>query len=104
LLASARPLVVVPVRPGHPGVSLFSAGAGNQVASALAAEGHGLFSYHLFKGLGGGADLDADRRVSAGELKGYLEEAVPRAAEALDREQFPSIHLDDAERVLVALP
>jgi hypothetical protein len=104
LLGGARPLVLVPVQASLAGVSVFSAGTGNQIASSLAEQGHGLFSYHLFRGLGGAADHDLDRQVSAGELKHYLEDAVPRAAEALDREQFPAIALDAPQHVLVRLP
>jgi hypothetical protein len=104
LLDRARPLVLVPLQPAPTGISVFSAGAGSQIASSLDDQGHGLFSYHLFKGLGGEADLDLDRRVSAGELKRYLEDAVPRAAQALDREQFPAIALEDPEQLLVQLP
>jgi len=104
LLDHARPLVLVPLQPVLAGISVFSAGSGSQIASSLDDQGHGLFSYHLFKGLGGGADLDLDSRINAGELKRYLEEAVPRAAQALDREQLPGIALDDPEQLLVQLP
>jgi len=104
LLDGARPLVLVPSRRAPSGVSLFSAAQGGELANALDEQGHGLFSYFLFKGLAGAADLDGDRRITAGELKLYLEERVPRAAAALDREQSPSIFLDRAERLLVQLP
>jgi hypothetical protein len=104
LLVDARPLVIVPVQPSLAGVSVFSAGTGGQVASALAEQGHGLFSYHLFRGLRGHADVDGDRRVNAGELKRPLEDVVPRAAESLDREQFPAIALEEPEQILVQLP
>jgi hypothetical protein len=42
--------------------------------------------------------------VLASELKSYLEGAVPRAAQSLDREQTPGIVLSDPEEVLVQLP
>lgn len=86
------------------GLSIFSAGSGSQTASALDAQAHGLFSYYLFKGVAGAADLDHDRRVLASELKSCLEDAVPRAAQTLDREQTPGITLADPEDVLVQLP
>jgi len=104
LLDRARPLVLVPVRPALSGVSVFSAGTGSQIASSLDDQGHGLFSYHLFRGLGGEADLDLDRRISSGELKRYLEDAVPRTAQTIDREQSPAIALADPEQLLVQLP
>jgi Caspase domain len=104
LLTDARPLVLEQASRAPAGISVYSAGSRGQIASALAEQGHGLFSYYLFKGLGGEADLDRDRRVVAAELKSYLEDQVPRAAQALDREQFPSIVLEDPELVLVQLP
>jgi hypothetical protein len=91
----------VPSRRNVIGVSLFSAAQGAQLASADHAQGHGLFSYYLFKGLGGAADLDGSGEVTAGELKFYLEERVLAAAAELDREQSPSVFLEDADHVLV---
>ena len=44
------------------------------------------------------------RRVLASELKSYLEDAVPRVALSLDREQTPGIVLADPDQVLVQLP
>jgi hypothetical protein len=104
LIDDARPLVLVPVRRAASGVSLFSAAQGNELASALDEQGHGLFSYFLFKGLAGAADLDNDRSITDGELKHFLEEQIPRAAAQLDREQSPSIFLDRAGQILVQLP
>jgi uncharacterized caspase-like protein len=104
LIDDARPLVLVPVRRTASGVSLFSAAQGNELASALDEQGHGLFSYYLFKGLAGAADLDQDRNVTDGELKHFLEEQIPRAAAQLDREQSPSIFLHRAGQILVQLP
>jgi uncharacterized caspase-like protein len=104
LLDDARPLLVEQAHRVPAGLSIFSAGAGSQIVSSLEEEGHGLFSYYLFKGLAGEADLDHDRRVVASELKSYLGDAVPRAAKALDREQTPGIVLADPDQVLVQLP
>jgi uncharacterized caspase-like protein len=104
LLEDARPLLIEPARRVPTGLSIFSAGSGHQTASALDEQRHGVFSYYLFRGVAGGADLDHDRRVLASELKSYLEEAVPRAAHELDREQTPGITLSDPEEVLVQLP
>ena len=86
------------------GVSLFSAAGGTQVAHTLDEQGHGLFSYYLFKGLGGGADLDRDHFVTARELQVFLEDRIPRAAARLDAEQSPSIFLETDDRPLARLP
>ena len=104
LVEDSRPLVVERVPRAPAGLSIFSAGSRGQRVSALEAEGHGVFSYLLFKGVAGAADLDHDRRVLASELKAYLEDAVPRAALSLDREQSPGIVLADPDEVLVQLP
>ena len=104
LFRGARPLVLVPVSPRLSGVSLFSAAGGTQVAHALDEQGHGLFSYYLFKGLGGGADLDRDHFVTARELQVFLEDRIPRAAARLDAEQSPSIFLETDDRPLARLP
>jgi hypothetical protein len=104
LFEGSRPLVVSPVRRELAGVSVFSAAKGTQTAASLDDQGHGLFSYYLFKGLGGAADLDSDSRIHAGELELYLEEMVPRAAAEIDQEQTPSIFLGRDDPVLVELP
>jgi hypothetical protein len=104
LLEDGRPLLVEQTPRVPVGLSIFSAGSAGQVVSALEEKGHGLFSYLLFKGLAGDADLDHDRRVLASELRSYLEDAVPRTAMSLDREQTPGIALAEPEQVLVQLP
>jgi hypothetical protein len=104
LLDDARPLLVEQAQRVPAGLSIFSGGSGSQIVSSLDEQGHGVFSYYLFKGLAGEADLDGDRRVLASELKSYLADSVPRAAQSLDREQTPGIVLADPEQVLVQLP
>lgn len=104
LLAGARPLAVVPTSPRVSGLSLFSAARGTQVAHALDDQGHGLFSYHVFRGLGGKADLDRDGSITTQELKLYIEQAIPDEAARLDKEQTPSIVLDNEDRILTRLP
>jgi hypothetical protein len=104
LLDNARPLFIEQVARVPSGLSVFSAGSRGQIVSSLDEQGHGVFSYYLFKGIAGDADLDHDRRILASELKSYLEDTVPRAAQSLDREQNPNIVLADPEEVLVQLP
>lgn len=43
---------------------------------------HGLFTFHLLRGLGGEADADGDGLVSLGELFDYVRTQVPKAARA----------------------
>lgn len=96
----ARP-VAVSVRPTwSEGLAVYSAAKGAQIASSLEDQRHGIFSYYLFKGLGGEADLNGDKRLTAAELKKYLEIAVPREAGRRDREQEPDIRLMEPDAVL----
>jgi hypothetical protein len=57
---------------------------GLQEAHAYAQGRHGLFTYHLLRGLQGVADIDRDGKVEAGELCLYARGQVARVA----REQF----------------
>ena len=51
---------------------------------------HGLFTYHLLKGLGGAADLDKNGTILAGELCTYTKGQVLKMAhEQYDNEQEP---------------
>jgi uncharacterized caspase-like protein len=51
---------------------------------------HGLFTYHLLKGLGGSADLDKDGTILAGELCMYTRKQVRKVTqEQYDNEQEP---------------
>lgn len=43
--------------------------------------GHGVFSYHLLKGLTGAADADKDETVTAAEIVSYLQTSVEDATE-----------------------
>jgi hypothetical protein len=63
---------------------------GLQEAHAYEQGKHGLFTYHLLRGLQGIADLDRDGTVGAGELCTYVRGEVARAAkEQFGNEQEP---------------
>jgi tetratricopeptide (TPR) repeat protein len=51
-------------------------------------DGRGAFSYHLIRGLEGGADSDRDRRVDLFELERYVAESV---SEDTERQQHPAL-------------
>ncbi len=57
---------------------VFTAGESNQTAGVLPEVKHGRFSYFIFKGLEGEADMNSDGRISAGELHQYVRESVGR--------------------------
>lgn len=62
---------------------------------------HGLFTYHLLKGLAGGADLKKDGRVSLGELCRYVKEQVQDAARTeFGNQQEPTCRPSPADDAL----
>ena len=60
---------------------------------------HGLFTYHVLKGLGGEADLNEDT-FETNELSEYVSTNVREQAAINGREQTPELQ-GDADRVLV---
>ena len=76
---------------GDEGVTLLTAASGKQLASWDRETRHGLFTNHLLDGLYGGADLDQDGRVTAGETKEYLDNHMTPAAQARGREQTATL-------------
>jgi hypothetical protein len=88
----ARPLVRVttPARPPAPVVVMTAAGP-SQITGPYAAGGEGLFTHFLMEGLGGAADADGDRQISADELIRYVRPRVGREARKENREQTPEL-------------
>jgi uncharacterized caspase-like protein len=70
---------------------VITAASGQQVSSNSDELKHGVFTYHLLKGLKGNADADSDKSVTIEELWRYLEDNVRDEALNLDREQDPLI-------------
>jgi serine/threonine protein kinase len=64
---------------------------------------HGLFTYHLLKGLIEAGDRDGDGKVSVAELFGYVSSAVSRdARERFGREQTPWTSATYTEEVILS--
>jgi len=79
LLLASRPLSIkVEESPVPANFLVFNAGESDQTAGVLDEVKHGRFSYFLFKGLEGEADMDGNGKISAGELQGYIRDAVSR--------------------------
>lgn len=73
------------------GVVLASARA-DQLSTWYEGKQHSLFTYFFLKGLGGEADLNKDRKVTAGEMESYLADNVPFMARKLSgRNQEPMV-------------
>jgi serine/threonine protein kinase len=67
--------------------------------------GHGLFTYHLLRGIEGHADSDGDGRVGLTELFNYVSTAVCRDARAkFGAEQKPWISETRAEDTFISAP
>jgi serine/threonine protein kinase len=65
--------------------------------------GHGLFTYHLLRGIQGEADRDGDGRVGLAELFNYVSTAVSRdALEKFGREQKPWTSATWAEETYIS--
>lgn len=83
----------------RPNVTVIAAAGDDEVSVALEDQRHGLFSYWLFKGFEGNADLNDDRVITAGEMHEFLQRHVPR--HSLSR-QTPTLE-GDPETLLVRL-
>lgn len=104
LAEGTRP--VVPVKDIAPvgGVVTFSASGPDETTGAHAAGKHGLFTFHLLEGLGGGADANGDGDVTVAELAAHVTETVKVDARRQNRDQTPTVAVakpKDRERVLV---
>lgn len=90
ILTGAKALVITPELPSvAPGMTVFSAAGGQQMANVYEDQQHGLFTYYLMKGLRGEADADNDKNITQQELNNYLRQNVTSISRRLDREQEP---------------
>lgn len=98
LLLASRPLSIkVESSPVPANYLVFNAGESDQTAGVLDEVKHGRFSYFLFKGLEGDADMDQNGKISAGELQEYIRDAVSRYSAG---SQTPTM-LGNAERMVL---
>ena len=100
LIASSRPISIVNKTEAlPPNVSILAASANDQVSSSLSQVRHGLFSYHLMKGIEGGAGQNADS-ITLEDLSRYLENHVPISAAKLGRTQSPQLIGDGSLKIV----
>ncbi|MBI2386473.1 MAG: ankyrin repeat domain-containing protein [Elusimicrobia bacterium] len=91
LAKGARPLVAHVASAAVPkNLTVLAAAAGNEIASTADEQGHGLFTYHLLKGLTSAA-RGADGVLSARALHEYLTPKVQDAARRQNRSQTPTL-------------
>ncbi len=101
LVASARPIVPRVEKKLFPdNFTVITASQGDQWSSSSPELKHGIFSYHLMKGMEGEADANKDGRITLGEMQAYLVENVGRQAGMMSRKQEPQL-IGDANRILV---
>ena len=80
LIRAASPVAMSAVPPtGAEGLVVLTAASGTQLASWDEEAGHGMFTHHLLDALYGEGDGDGDGRVTAGEVKRYLDRHMTRA-------------------------
>jgi hypothetical protein len=86
LAQGARPLVakVAELAAGDR-LTVLAAASGDEITGTLEEQGHGMFTYHLLKG------LSADPKASAKSLHGYLLPRVQDDARRQNREQTPTL-------------
>jgi len=98
LVASLRPILITPKEQSIPdNFTVLSAAKGNQTSQSLEEVKHGLFSYYMMLGMEGGADLNADKKITARELHEYVVDKVERQSQF---RQTPELQ-GDKDRVLV---
>jgi serine/threonine protein kinase len=74
------------------------------VSIEVETHGHGLFTYHLLRGLRGAADRDGDGRVGVAELFEFVAEAVETDAKQLGFSQKPWNHSTGTGGVYLSRP
>ena len=98
LVASLRPIIITAKQQSIPNnFTVLSAAKGNQTSQSLEEAKHGLFSYYMMLGMEGGADLDADKKITARELHEYVVDKVERQSQF---RQTPELQ-GDKDKVLV---
>ena len=98
LVASLRPIIITAKQQSIPSnFTVLSAAKGNQTSQSLEEAKHGLFSYYMMLGMEGGADLNADKKITARELHEYVVDKVERQSQF---RQTPELQ-GDKDRVLV---
>ena len=93
LIRAASPVAMSVAPPvGAEGLTILTAASDTQLASWDEEAGHGLFTHHLLDALYGKGDTDDDGKVTAREVKRYLDRHLTRAARrTYGREQQASL-------------
>jgi len=98
MLIASRPIGIKALEQSIPdNFTVLTAARGDQTAKPLDEAKHGMFSYYLMKGMEGDADINNDKKITAGELHSYIQSNVIQQSNG---SQTPELQ-GDAGRVLV---
>ncbi len=84
------------------GMTVLTAASGDQLASWDKKAKHGLFTNHFLDAVYGKGDVDGDGRVTAAEIKGYLDDKMTRAARRTYRRVQEATLLGEGSSVLAS--
>lgn len=102
LVAGLRPVRIVASEQDTPNnFTIFTASNYDQTSGSIENAQHGIFSYYLMKGLEGKADINADKKITNGELISFLKKNVSDEAFSQNRKQDPMLS-GDPDQVLVS--
>lgn len=82
---------------------LITSAAIDQVSSWYPEKKHSLFTYYFLKGLQGDADANKDKKITAKEMRTYLDEHVPYMARRLTGNEQQPVIMGKDEDVIVVL-
>jgi hypothetical protein len=95
LLAGARPISVKAKQGKLPeGITLLSASSPDEVSYSSRELKHGIFSFHLMRGLEGDADKNKDKIITSEELFEYIQKGVRKDAAIVGSRQNPALEGD----------
>lgn len=84
----------------NPSFSVFTSSAAEETSLAFDESQTGLFTYYMCVGLQGNADGNGDKKITLGELHGFVKEKVMDTSRKISGLQTPEFHGDEG-KVLV---
>lgn len=103
-LKEGKPVFIAPTNKGIVGdITLFSAAEADEIAHVYYEKQHGMFTYHLLKGIHNrNADKNKDGKISVQELQDFISDNVSSAVRIQAGEfQNPQVYSSDPHRILV---
>ncbi len=79
----------------NPGFTVFTSSGFNETSLGFDPSETGLFTYYLCAGLQGNADMNADKKITSGELKQYINKNVKETSVKISGLQSPQFYGDE---------